>query len=202
MAHDGCDEKEDEGEKELPDLGIGAVVVHDSDDEDNAVSTMVAELPRPPRDPFWSPEEYSCAKHDNRRKRQRDNVDLTLHGGAAQLGPKAPMMCCQCGEPVSEAAPASLGCCEHCHRPVCSYDCRVAHEQRCPAGPTRWHPWPVGFNAPSAQRPAPRCWERCHWGYISDRCPNRCIHARGHRLSHDCSQHCRRPKQPPPPRPP
>ena len=61
MAHDGCDEKEDEGEKELPDLGIGAVVVHDSDDEDNAVSTMLAELPRPPRGPFWSPEEYSCA---------------------------------------------------------------------------------------------------------------------------------------------
>ena len=61
MAHDGCDEKEDEGEKEPPDLGIGAVVVHDSDDEDNAVSTMLAELPRPPRGPFWSPEEYSCA---------------------------------------------------------------------------------------------------------------------------------------------
>ena len=61
MAHDGCDEKEDEGEKEPPDLGIGAVVVHDSDDEDNAVSTMLAELPRPPRGPFWSAEEYSCA---------------------------------------------------------------------------------------------------------------------------------------------
>ena len=53
------------------------------------------------------------------------------------------------------------------------------------------------------QRPAPRCWERCHWGYLtSERCPNRCIHAQGHRLSHDCSQHGRRPKQPPPPRPP
>ena len=53
------------------------------------------------------------------------------------------------------------------------------------------------------QRPAPRCWERCHWGYLtSERCPIRCIYARGHRLSHDCSQHCRRPKQPPPPRPP
>ena len=53
------------------------------------------------------------------------------------------------------------------------------------------------------QRPAPRCWERCHWRYLtSERCPNRCIHARGHRLSHDCSRHCRRPKQPPPPRPP
>ena len=53
------------------------------------------------------------------------------------------------------------------------------------------------------QRPAPRCWERCHWKYLtSERCPNRCIHARGHRLSHDCSRHCRRPKQPPPPRPP
>ena len=61
MAHDGCDEKEDEGEKEPPDLGIGAVVVHDSDDEDNAVSTMLAELPRPPRGPFLSPQEYSCA---------------------------------------------------------------------------------------------------------------------------------------------
>ena len=61
MAHDGCDEKEDEGEKEPPDLGIGAVVVHDSDDEDNAVSTMLAELPRPPRGPFWRAEEYSCA---------------------------------------------------------------------------------------------------------------------------------------------
>ena len=61
MDHNGCDEKEDEGEKEPPDLGIGAVVVHDSDDEDNAVSTMLAELPRPPRGPFWSPEEYSCA---------------------------------------------------------------------------------------------------------------------------------------------
>ena len=61
MDHNGCDEKEDEGEKEPPDLGIGAVVVHDSDDEDNAMSTMLAELPRPPRGPFWSPEEYSCA---------------------------------------------------------------------------------------------------------------------------------------------
>ena len=61
MDHNGCDEKEDEGEKEPPDLGIGAVVVHDSDDEDNAVSTMLAELPRPPGGPFWSPEEYSCA---------------------------------------------------------------------------------------------------------------------------------------------
>ena len=61
MDHNGCDEKEDEGEKEPPDLGIGAVVVHDSDDEDNAVSTMLAELPRPPRGPFWSAEEYSCA---------------------------------------------------------------------------------------------------------------------------------------------
>ena len=61
MDHNGCDEKEDEGEKEPPDLGIGAVVVHDSDDEDNAVSTMLAELPRPPRGPFLSPEEYSCA---------------------------------------------------------------------------------------------------------------------------------------------
>ena len=38
MAHDGCDEKEDDG----------WLVVHDSDDEDNAVSTMLAELPRPP----------------------------------------------------------------------------------------------------------------------------------------------------------
>ena len=36
MAHEGCDEMEDEGEKELPDLGLGANVVHDSDDEDNA----------------------------------------------------------------------------------------------------------------------------------------------------------------------
>ena len=61
MDHNGCDEKEDEGEKEPPDLGIGAVVVHDSDDEDNAMSTMLAELPRPPRGSFWSPEEYSCA---------------------------------------------------------------------------------------------------------------------------------------------
>ena len=61
MDHNGCDEKEDEGEKEPPDLGIGAVVVHDSDDEDNAMSTMLAELPRPPRGPFLSPEEYSCA---------------------------------------------------------------------------------------------------------------------------------------------
>ena len=61
MDHNGCDEKEDEGEKEPPDLGIGAVVVHDSDDEDNAVSTMLAELPRPPRGPFLSPQEYSCA---------------------------------------------------------------------------------------------------------------------------------------------
>ena len=61
MDHNGCDEKEDEGEKEPPDLGIGAVVVHDSDDEDNAVSTMLAELPRPPRGPFWRAEEYSCA---------------------------------------------------------------------------------------------------------------------------------------------
>ena len=61
MAHEGCDENEDEGEKELPDLGLGANVVHDSDDEDNAVFTMLAELPRPPGGPFWSPEEYSCA---------------------------------------------------------------------------------------------------------------------------------------------
>ena len=61
MDHNGCDEKEDEGEKEPPDLGIGAVVVHDSDDEDNAVSTMLAELPRPPRGPFWRAEESSCA---------------------------------------------------------------------------------------------------------------------------------------------
>ena len=51
MAHDGCDEKEDDG----------WLVVHDSDDEDNAVSTMLAELPRPPRGPFWRAEEYSCA---------------------------------------------------------------------------------------------------------------------------------------------
>ena len=61
MAHEGCDEMEDEGEKELPDLGLGANVVHDSDDEDNAVFTMLAELPRPPGGPFWSPEEYFCA---------------------------------------------------------------------------------------------------------------------------------------------
>ena len=61
MDHNGCDEKEDEGEKEPPDLGIGAVVVHDSDDEDNAMSAMLAELPRPPRGSFWSPGEYSCA---------------------------------------------------------------------------------------------------------------------------------------------
>ena len=57
MAHDGCDEKEDEGEKEPPDLGIGAVVVPDSDDEDNAVSTILTEPPRPPRGPLWSAEE-------------------------------------------------------------------------------------------------------------------------------------------------
>ena len=61
MAHEGCDEMEDEGEKELPDLGLGANVVHDSDDEDSAVFTRLAELPRPPGGPFWSPEEYSCA---------------------------------------------------------------------------------------------------------------------------------------------
>ena len=61
MAHEGCDENEDEGEKELPDLGLGANLVHDSDDEDNAVFTMLAELPRPPGGPFWSPEEYFCA---------------------------------------------------------------------------------------------------------------------------------------------
>ena len=52
MAHEGCDENEDEGEKELPDLGLGANVVHDSDDEDNAVATMLAELPPPPTRPF------------------------------------------------------------------------------------------------------------------------------------------------------
>ena len=61
MAHDGCDEKEDEGEKELPDLGLGANVVHDSDDEDNAVATMLAELPPPPTRPFWGGEEYFAA---------------------------------------------------------------------------------------------------------------------------------------------
>ena len=57
MAHEGCDEMEDEGEKELPDLGLGANVVHDSDDEDNAVATMLAELPPPPTRPFWGGEE-------------------------------------------------------------------------------------------------------------------------------------------------
>ena len=33
---------EDEGEKELPDLGLGANVVHDSDDEDNAMAIRAA----------------------------------------------------------------------------------------------------------------------------------------------------------------
>ena len=61
MAHEGCDEMEDEGEKELPDLGLGANVVHDSDDEDNAVATMLAELPPPPTRPFWGGEEYFAA---------------------------------------------------------------------------------------------------------------------------------------------
>ena len=61
MAHEGCDEMEDEGEKELPDLGLGANVVHDSDDEDNAVATMLAELPPPPTRPFWGGREYFAA---------------------------------------------------------------------------------------------------------------------------------------------
>ena len=61
VAHEGCDEMENEGEKELPDLGLGANVVHDSDDEDNAVATMLAELPPPPTRPFWGGEEYFAA---------------------------------------------------------------------------------------------------------------------------------------------
>ena len=61
MAHEGCDEMEDEGEKELPDLGLGANVVHDSDDEYNAVATMLAELPPPPTRPFWGGREYFAA---------------------------------------------------------------------------------------------------------------------------------------------
>ena len=61
MTHEGCDEMEDEGEKELPDLGLGANVVHDSDDEDNAVATMLAELPPPPTRPFWGGREYFAA---------------------------------------------------------------------------------------------------------------------------------------------
>ena len=61
MDHNGCDEEKDEGGKEPPDLGLGAGVDHDSDGEENAVSTMLAELPRPPGGPFWSPEEYWCA---------------------------------------------------------------------------------------------------------------------------------------------
>ena len=51
MAHEGCDEMEDEG----------ANVVHDSDDEDNAVATMLAELPPPPTRPFWGGREYFAA---------------------------------------------------------------------------------------------------------------------------------------------
>ena len=58
VVHDSADE---ESEKELPDLGLGANVVHDSDDEDNAVATMLAELPPPPTRPFWGGREYFAA---------------------------------------------------------------------------------------------------------------------------------------------
>ena len=42
-----------------------------------------------------------------------------------------PRKCANCGLAVAEEGPASLALCATCARPVCSYACRVAHEDRC-----------------------------------------------------------------------
>ena len=42
-----------------------------------------------------------------------------------------PRKCANCGLALAEEGPASLALCATCARPVCSYACRVTHEDRC-----------------------------------------------------------------------
>ena len=57
---------------------------------------------------------------------------MRFRGACGGLVP--PRKCCWCGEPTDERPPESIGCCEHCGRPACGYECRVRHEERCGAG--------------------------------------------------------------------
>ena len=52
--------------------------------------------------------------------------------GGLVCGQTPPRKCCWCGEPTDERPPESIGCCEHCGRPTCCYECREQHEERCP----------------------------------------------------------------------
>ena len=62
----------------------------------------------------------------------RGGIDSRFGGACGGLVP--PRKCCWCGEPTDERPPESIGCCEHCGRPACGYECRLRYEERCGAG--------------------------------------------------------------------
>ena len=50
----------------------------------------------------------------------------------SEIGNILPTRCCHCGQLLNLANPASIGCCEHCNRGVCSWACLEQHEAQCP----------------------------------------------------------------------
>ena len=68
-----------------------------------------------------------------REPRGHDTV-VSAAVGAFVSGHTPTRKCCWCGEPTDERPPESIGCCEHCGRPACCYECREQHEERCGVG--------------------------------------------------------------------
>ena len=56
---------------------------------------------------------------------------------SSDIGNSLPTLCCNCGALLNLATPASIGCCEHCNRGVCSWACLEQHEARCPRADPR-----------------------------------------------------------------
>ena len=99
--------------------------------------------------------------------------------------------------------------CPWCGGYLCSEVCEEDHVIECQERPSTSsesddHAGPLGCRVAAAQvTPAPRCLQRCASGYSGPHhCVQLCKHARGHHGSHDCMQHQRRPKRPPPGPPP